>query len=170
MSVEKTLDELLNDFSGFQESWEREIEYTTESELGEFVEYLGSSIEDSSRLESLAKNEKPLFVGVKDNWDEVRTFDARIIEIKDSSVVLDCLMDRENKHFETRIFNKRLFKNFNDLNEGQYILIRQFSKPGKITFTLNNGEKLVNKEYFESHPEFSDLDQIENKEIDLSKI
>ncbi|NGP88985.1 hypothetical protein [Fodinibius halophilus] len=172
MSVDKTIGEIIGDFVDSNEDlWETEYDLNPESgDIGQDQFDIDTIIQDFGKLEDLVKESVPHFAGVNESWDTVKTFDARVIEINDPNVVLDCLIDRENKRFETRIFRLELFNNFEKLREGQYILIRQFTKPGKVSFTINDGEKLVNKEYFESHPELSEIDEIENQEIDLSKL
>mgnify|MGYP000206367102 CR=1 FL=1 len=141
---------------------------TAKNLIGRVYSELQSNInfKYSELFEKDASSKSQPLVGVNENWSKIKNYDARVIEIRKSTIKLDCLVDRENKKFQTRLFDKSLFTNIHDLKAGKYILVRVFKKPGKISFTINNGEKLVDKRNFENHPEFSDLDDIEHKTID----
>lgn len=131
---------------------------------------LNIKIKYSELFDKDTTSESQPFVGINENWSEIKNYDARIIEIGDSKIKLDCLVDRENKKFQTRLFDKSLFTNIHDLIAGKYILVRVFKKPGKVSFTINDGENLVDKSNFENHPEFADLDYINHEPVDLNEI
>ena len=47
---------------------------------------------------------------ISDKWDKIENIESRIIEVSDQDVILECLVDYENKTFENRIFPKNLIE------------------------------------------------------------
>ena len=98
------------------------------------------------------------FVGVNETWDDYTNVDARIVEVGEDWVRLDCLVDSENQVFQERTFQRRLLEGALPVRTGAYVLIRIFTSPGKIKHTFTDGEKYVRKEFFEDDSWFVDLE------------
>lgn len=98
------------------------------------------------------------FAGIQENWDDVQNLDARILEVRPKSVKVEVLVNREERRFQDRVFPKDLLQGAVCLNEGNYILIRRFKAKGKIKFTFQDGNRVVEKEAFEDTSRFQDLD------------
>jgi len=106
------------------------------------------------------------FAGVNERWDDVQNLDARILELRPDSVKVEVLLDREERHFQDRIFPRDLLEGAVPLEEGNYILFRRLKGKGKIKFTFEDGSRVVDKEVFEDKSRFRDLDDFEfNKEL-----
>jgi hypothetical protein len=102
------------------------------------------------------------FAGIQEQWEDVRNLDARIIEVRRESVKVEVLIDREERRFQDRIFDRNLLESAVPLEEGAYLLIRRFKGKGKIKFTFENGNKYVrSKDVFEDKSRFQDLDDFD---------
>lgn len=110
------------------------------------------------------------FIGATETWDEIKNYYARILNIDENKVEVDCLIDEIEKDFQKRIFNKHLFENIGSLEVGTYVLIKIFLKKGKSMITVRDAEKLVKKSLFEDYSEFDDLYEITTKESTLTKL
>ena len=64
--------------------------------------------------------------------------DGEIIEIDEDSVIVDCLVDKDNKKFQLRRFDRRPLENIVDLTEGKYLTITITTKPGSTIFEYSN--------------------------------
>ena len=105
------------------------------------------------------------FAGVRETWDDCTSIDARIIEIGEEWVRLDCLVDSENQVFQERVFQRGLLEGALPMRVGAYVLIRVFTSPGKIKHTFDDGEKLVRKKFFEDDSWFADLEDVSLDEM-----
>lgn len=115
-------------------------------DIEKIIDSLINTEKSSSELNTFPFNSG--FAGVNDLWEEVTIIDGRIIDIFENEVEVECLIDVENKIFEKRTFYSLLFKNL-DVDLGDYVRIRIMVKSEKMTITIREGEKLVNKEVFE---------------------
>lgn len=95
------------------------------------------------------------FVGT---WDMVRYVDARIVEVHKDWIRLDCLVDRKERVFQERIFERTLLEGIATIRVGAYIFIKIAQRAGKLMFTFADGERFVRKEAFEDDFSFSDLE------------
>jgi hypothetical protein len=93
-----------------------------------------------------------------ENWPDSDNLDARILEVGDEFVKLDVLLDRASRQIETRVYRRELLEGAVTLEAGNYVLVRIFRGRGKIKFTFNNGNDIVDKEVFENLSRFDDLE------------
>lgn len=97
------------------------------------------------------------FVGV-DGTHPFMNIDARITEVGEDFVRLDCLVDSANRLFEEREFERELLKGL-PLHVGAYVFIRVLQRPRKMMFTFHDGEKYVrHKDLFEDDTWIDELD------------
>ncbi|WP_457654109.1 hypothetical protein [Rhodocaloribacter sp.] len=94
---------------------------------------------------------------VAETWEEYLNIDARVLEVGDDWVRMDCLLDRESKYFEERVFERLLVEGAGPLHEGKYVLIRIRQRKGKQVVTFHDGGKCVRKDAFEDYSMFKDL-------------
>jgi hypothetical protein len=119
-------------------------------------------LEDQSEtLDELTLPSDHAFSGVSESWDDTENLDARIVRVRGEAVHVEVLVDRANRRFEDRIFNRDLLKGAVSLEAGNYILLRIFRGKGKIKFTFHNGDKLVDKSIFEDLSRYSDLEDFD---------
>lgn len=97
-------------------------------------------------------------------WNKITNIPSRVVDIKQNFVYCECVTDRQNQVFETRIFDKSHFSHIENLIIGKPILIRTKEKPGAIRIDIIEGENLVDLRLFE----VEDL-LIELKDLDLGK-
>ncbi|RAK62417.1 hypothetical protein [Hymenobacter edaphi] len=73
------------------------------------------------------------------------SFYGQIIEIRKQSVLIDCLVDENEKKFQRRRFDLEPLDGAVTLEEGGFIFIRIITKPGSKTFEFSNtkSEKLA---------------------------
>lgn len=73
------------------------------------------------------------------------SFYGQIIDVKAHSVLVDCLVDEEQRKFQRRRFDRQPLEGAVNLEEGGYIFIRIINKSGSKTFEFSNtkSEKLA---------------------------
>lgn len=101
------------------------------------------------------------FAGISENWDDTENLDARIVRVREKAIHVEMLVDRVERRFEDRVFNRNLLKDAVSLEVGNYILVRIFRGKGKIKFTFHDGDKLVDKSIFEDLSRYSDLEDFD---------
>ncbi|PSQ78156.1 MAG: hypothetical protein BRD37_03455 [Bacteroidetes bacterium QH_8_67_23] len=89
------------------------------------------------------------------------SIDARILEVTDETVKLECLISKTKHEFQERVFPKALLEGVVDLEVGSYVLLRILQRPGKIAHVFHNGDGIVQKEVFEDTSRFDDLDDMD---------
>ena len=97
-----------------------------------------------------------VFGRVEERWDIINYYPARIVEIKESFVFLDCVVDRESSQIELWKFKREIIGDSCDLKEGNIILITYLQRPGKITYTFQNANNLHYGHYFSLEGDFSE--------------
>lgn len=107
---------------------------------------------------SLISSEHELFVGATENWTDIDIIDARLIEIEKDVFTLDCLIDTENKIFETREFHSSIIPSYQNIELGDFFIIRIFTKPGKQAITINKDNSISRKNLFNDPSRYNDLD------------
>lgn len=84
-------------------------------------------------------------------------FYGEIIEVEDSSVLINCLLDEEKGVYQIRKFDLAPFADYIDLEVGGIILIRSTTKPGSRIFEFFN-ESNDKKDLFKKPNYFKGLD------------
>ena len=88
-----------------------------------------------------------------------RVIDSRIIEVTETTVTLECLVDRARSRLELRTFPREQIAKVAPLVEGHYVVLRIFQSDDVIMFRFSNGDRLVkDRAPFEETPGLDDLD------------
>lgn len=99
----------------------------------------------------------PTTIPEAETWEDYDHVDARILEIGDDWVRMDCLIDRNSREFEERTFERLLVEGAGSLYVGKYVVITIRRRTGKQVVTFHDGEKTVNRENFEDYSMFENL-------------
>lgn len=105
----------------------------------EFMPYSNS---ENSISEEVQQKSTFSDIVVLKNWKNIENFPGRVIEVNDEYVVLECLVDKENRIYEERIFKKSLFNNYN-LKETEYFYLRLFERQNEMLFQIHNTPGLI---------------------------
>lgn len=91
------------------------------------------------------------------------SYSARVLQMHKDFIKVE-VFDPSNEQFSEKMFEPELFDHLDKLEEGDYILLRRIKRPGNISLSILDGEKLVPeriKNTFEDYSEFSYLDEID---------
>ena len=80
-------------------------------------------------------------------WKNVENISSRLIEHSDDTVVLECLIDREEGIYEEREFRSSLFIGY-DLDIGNHFYLRIFERPNEIRIEIHDDPELTLKDDF----------------------
>lgn len=86
---------------------------------------------------------------MNESWDKTLNISSRIMHITKDSVSCECVIDRENKVFQTRQFPRELFEHIEPLESQRLVIIKIRSKIGSSRIDIYNGENLVDASLFE---------------------
>lgn len=114
-----------------------------------------SSFEDSGSFL------RDLFVGketvLNENWKVNENIQGKIINVNDKHVWVDCLIDSNQKIFQSRSFPKELFTHLTNLKSQKPVLIKTKLKPGSIRIDVYPGDGIVDLEAFEVNENWESL-------------
>ena len=113
---------------------------------------------DEGLSEAIARASNGMFHGFEEHYPISMTIDAKIIEVNETTVTMECLVKPSERVFQERTFALTLLDGAVPVRLGQFIQIRVFQKPGKIVHVFIDGSKLVQRERFEYHPALSEED------------
>lgn len=74
----------------------------------------------------------------EESYSSVETIYAQILDVTPKQVILNCLLDKEQKIFQTRKFDKIPFENTVDLTLDKFVEIKIYTRPGERKFTYKN--------------------------------
>lgn len=97
---------------------------------------------------------------INENWSSTVSIPSKIIEINETFVILECLIDYENKTLEKRKFKRSLLEGKCDLYPEYIVIVKISEKPGKIQFEFENGMNLGFEKYFCETDYLTDIDSI----------
>lgn len=82
-----------------------------------------------------------------EKWDEVRMFEARVLDYNQSNVNCEVLISSNPKTTQTRNFSSKLFNKFKELKKDSCFYIKISSKVGTIRIDLlpSNNPHSINK-------------------------
>jgi hypothetical protein len=80
-------------------------------------------------------------------WKNVENISARLIDSFDNTVVLECLIDKENGIYEEREFNNSLFVDYKK-EFGSLFLLRIFERQNEVKLQIHNDPGLTLAEDF----------------------
>lgn len=96
-----------------------------------------------------------------EDWDVRKNIQSRITDFSDEFVVLECLVDEDDRIFERSSFRRNIMEGVVPVEVGKYVLIRYFEKSGKCKYTFFDGDNIVNESLFESDKDYSYLNELE---------
>lgn len=95
------------------------------------------------------------------NWKNVENISSRIIEYYDNTVVLECLIDKENWIYEEREFRSSLFQGY-DMKIGNLFLLRIYERQNEIKIEIHNDLGLT---LIEDFPNTSFVENFQNSRL-----
>ncbi len=84
-----------------------------------------------------------------ESWGKTVNISSRILKTTKNSVTCECLVDRENKVFQSRSFSRQLFEHIEPLDKNKLVIIKIRSKIGSSRIDIFNGENLIDSSLFE---------------------
>ncbi len=85
---------------------------------------------------------------ISENWSSTFTIPSNIIEVNNEFVILECLIDYQNKILETRRFKRTLLDGKCRLFPNHIIILKISERPGKIQFEFEDGANFGYEKYF----------------------
>ena len=82
-------------------------------------------------------------------WDNSYNLHARITKITKERVTCECVVDKENKLFETRSFPALLFKHLRKNQVGNPVIVSIKTRPGSTRIDIRDGKNIVNLSIFD---------------------
>ncbi len=92
-----------------------------------------------------------------EHWNTIDTYQARILEVSENFIILECVTNIEEKVFENRKFDIAFLKNIVPFKLYHPVLIKVFKRPGEMKFKIIDGTDLFDEKIFEN-TYFNDLD------------
>ncbi|MBL7763395.1 MAG: hypothetical protein JNL23_08200 [Chitinophagaceae bacterium] len=80
-------------------------------------------------------------------WKNTYNISARLIEHYDEVVMLECLIDKEEKVYETREYQSSLFLGY-DLIIGSLFFLRYFERKNEVRLEVHNDPRLTSLDDF----------------------
>lgn len=84
----------------------------------------------------------------KEHWSSTEMIPAKLIEVSPNVVLLECLVDYEQKIYELREFRRSLLEGKIEFSTNAIILIKYFERPGKFVIEFEPGNNLNYEQYF----------------------
>jgi hypothetical protein len=81
------------------------------------------------------------------SWKNVENISARLIDSYDSSVILECLIDKESGIYEEREFRASLFNGY-DIKQGNLFYLRVFERQNEVKLEIHDDPGLTRIEDF----------------------
>ena len=85
---------------------------------------------------------------IADTWDSIINVEARVVEIRSETVVLECIVDADKFEFQNRSFEKNFFNGIPIL-EKYPILIKIFKRKNEVRHLVLSGQGLFDDSKFE---------------------
>ncbi|RWY53881.1 hypothetical protein [Mucilaginibacter gilvus] len=114
--------------------------------------------------ETLIKNEpkddlfKSRAVIINEKWANIVNLQALVVSFNNDLVQCECLIDKEQKIFQTRSFPAVVFESIDHLKKGQPVLISIKSKSGSIRIDVVDGKNFVDLSLFEMNDSWERLE------------
>lgn len=99
---------------------------------------LPTEVQQISKDSSTQSYDKIILQG----WKNIENISARLVEFSLDHVVLECLIDKENKIYEERIFRPSLFNNYK-LVIGNLFYLRFFERQNEIRMEVHDDPDLT---------------------------
>lgn len=103
-----------------------------------------------------------LFEDINSEFDNIEIIieeiEGQILHIEDDSILIDCILDPQNKVIQKRRFDILPFTNIKKLKSGNFITIKIVTKPGSKLYEFYNNPKDL-KEFFNKDQFFEGIDE-----------
>ncbi|NJO00606.1 MAG: hypothetical protein HC880_01990 [Bacteroidia bacterium] len=76
-------------------------------------------------------------------WIPKLNISGKVIDIMEDVVIVECLIDKEKRHYQKRAFSRSLFININSLDVGVLILIKTYEKPPEVKLKILDGKGII---------------------------
>lgn len=105
-------------------------------------------------------------VSLKELEFEVLDFYGKVLEVEENEVLINCLINEEPKVFEIRRFDLQPFKNYMELQPGQFLRIRITTKPGSRVIDFLEVNSDLSEKFIKPEPEddFGNIDWLNSPE------
>lgn len=94
-------------------------------------------------------------------WKTLENISARLIEFSSDQVVLECLIDKENRIYEERVFLPSLFNGY-DLKIGNLFYLRFFERQNEIKLEIHDDPDLTSEDDF---PKLDFVSEFKNSKL-----
>lgn len=81
------------------------------------------------------------------SWKNVENISARLVNSYDNSVILECLINKENGIYEEREFKASLFEDY-EIKQGNLFYLRVFERKNEVRLEIHNDPGLTRIEDF----------------------
>lgn len=117
----------------------------------DFAEAIDNPRVGNAPISSQPTNEGYMSIGRihLEPWRTIENIPSRVVQISEEIVVLECLVDSENKKYEERIFLSSLFKGI-PLSEGKYLYLRFLERSNELKIQVHDDKNLISKDDFPS--------------------
>jgi hypothetical protein len=93
---------------------------------------------------------------VKENWENVKNYNCKIVDIKDDSIDCEIVIDKDVGEIQRWELALNLFMNVNP-RIGNLIILSVKQKAGSIRYDIYKGENLVDPKFFEFKGDMENL-------------
>jgi hypothetical protein len=98
---------------------------------------------------------------VNEHWTSVLSLPSQIIEVNDSFVLMECLLDYEKQILEKRKFKRNLVEGKCKMALYSIVILKISEKPGKLQFEFQDGMNLGYEKYFTESNYILDIDSLD---------
>jgi hypothetical protein len=96
-----------------------------------------------------------------EKWSKTVSIPAKILNINKEFFTCECVVDRQNFIFESRVFPTKLIAHIDDIERNNLILIKVKEKPGSTRIDIYDGRGTVDSEIFSVEEELNELDNLD---------
>lgn len=89
-----------------------------------------------------------------EQWKNTQNLSARIIEVNEQNVLLECLIDKRIRQYQERRFNIDLFDGIAEIKQGKLIMLQVYQKPQHFMIKIVDGEGMIPKSDFQNNDVF----------------
>jgi|GEM_PF-4290113 len=80
-------------------------------------------------------------------WKNIGNYSARLVKILDTTIILEVLIDKENKSYQERAYRKSRFDEY-ELKLGKLFLIRYYERGNETSSEILDDPRLTNSDDF----------------------
>lgn len=138
LGTEKTEGEYMSQyFKGMSEIMSNLFSPSEEYQLQDKIDVNTQEETETESSRSVVPTDNYAILGA---WKNIENYSARMIEVNDELVILECLIDREKDIFEERAFKTSLFKGY-DATIGTTYYIRIFERNHELKMQIHDDPK-----------------------------